>query len=45
MKPLHGLRILDLAAAQGHRTWRVRPALGKGALPLLLWRAWRMRAA
>lgn len=40
-----GLRILDLAAAQGHRTWRVRPALGKGALPLLLWRAWRMRAA
>lgn len=34
-----GLRILDKIAATGHRTWQIRPTLGKADLPLLLWRA------
>lgn len=36
-----GLRILDKIAAIGHRSWRQRPTLGKGDLPLLVWRAVR----
>ncbi len=37
-----GLRILDKIAATGHRSWQLRPTLGKADLPLLLWRAvWR----
>jgi squalene synthase HpnC len=34
-----GLRILDKIAATGHRTWKIRPTLGKADLPVLLWRA------
>lgn len=34
-----GLRVLDKIAASGHRSWQQRPTLGKGDLPLLLWRA------
>jgi hydroxysqualene synthase len=34
-----GLRILDKIAALDHATWRSRPRLGKGDIPLLLWRA------
>ena len=34
-----GLRILDKIAAMDHATWRSRPRLGKGDIPLLLWRA------
>ena len=36
-----GLRILDKIEASGHRSWKIRPTLGKGDLPLLLWRAAR----
>lgn len=38
-----GLRILDKIAAMNHESWRQRPRLGLPDLPLLLWRAWRMR--
>lgn len=38
-----GLRILDKIAAIDHRSWQQRPTLGKGDLPLLLWRALLMR--
>ncbi|MBL8390233.1 MAG: squalene synthase HpnC [Hydrogenophaga sp.] len=34
-----GLRILDKIAAEGHRSWLIRPTLGKADLPLLLWRS------
>jgi squalene synthase HpnC len=34
-----GLRILDKIEAIDHRTWIVRPTLGKGDLPRLAWRA------
>lgn len=34
-----GLRILDKIAATGHRSWRLRPTVGKRDLPVLLWRA------
>lgn len=39
-----GLRILDQIERLQHRTWRSRPKLGAADLPLLLWRALRMRA-
>ena len=39
-----GLRILDRIEQLQHRTWRSRPKLGPADLPLLLWRAARMRA-
>lgn len=38
-----GLRLLDHIAALGHASWRRRPTLRAADLPLLLWRAWRMR--
>ena len=38
-----GLRILDKIEAMGYQSWRRRPTLGPADLPLLLWRAWRMR--
>ena len=38
-----GLRILDKIEAMNHESWRQRPRLGLPDLPLLLWRAWRMR--
>lgn len=34
-----GLRILDKIEASGHRSWQIRPKLGKADLPVLLWRA------
>lgn len=34
-----GLRILDKIAAMGHRSWLLRPTVGKADAPLLLWRA------
>ena len=37
-----GLRIAEKIRAMNHATWRGRPKLGKGDIPLLLWRAWRM---
>lgn len=37
-----GLRIAEKIRAMNHATWRGRPTLGKGDIPLLLWRAWRM---
>jgi squalene synthase HpnC len=37
-----GLRIAEKIQAMNHATWRRRPTLGKGDIPLLLWRAWRM---
>lgn len=37
-----GLRIAEKMRSMNHATWRGRPTLGKGDLPLLLWRAWRM---
>ncbi len=40
-----GLRILDKIVALDYETWRVRPKLGLMELPLLLWRAWRMKHA
>ena len=39
-----GLRIAEKIQAMNHATWRGRPTLGKGDIPLLLWRAWRMSA-
>lgn len=39
-----GLLILDQIERLQHRTWRHRPKLGAADLPLLLWRALRMRA-
>lgn len=39
-----GLRILDKLASGGHRPWAMRPRLRSWDLPLLVWRAWRMRA-
>lgn len=39
-----GLLILERAAALRHRTWQSRPRLHSRDLPLLLWRAWRMRS-
>ncbi|MDR7304952.1 squalene synthase HpnC [Rhodoferax saidenbachensis] len=39
-----GLRILDKIAALDHRTLNQRPVLRAWDFPLLLWRAWRMRA-
>jgi squalene synthase HpnC len=36
-----GLRILDKIEAGGHRSWKIRPTLGKADLPVLLWRAAR----
>ena len=38
-----GLRILDRIVALNYESWRVRPKLGLTDLPLLLWRAWRMK--
>ncbi len=38
-----GLRILDKIKAIEHRSWLQRPTLGWCDLPLLAWRAWRMR--
>lgn len=39
-----GLRILDKIAALDYRTLGQRPVLRAWDFPLLLWRAWRMRA-
>lgn len=38
-----GLRILERIAAMQYRTLRQRPVLRAIDLPLMLWRAWRMR--
>jgi squalene synthase HpnC len=38
-----GLRILDKIEAMNFQSWRQRPTLSLADLPLLLWRAWRMR--
>lgn len=38
-----GLRLLDHIARGGHTSWRQRPKLRASDLPLLMWRAWRMR--
>jgi squalene synthase HpnC len=38
-----GLRILEKMQHMNHATWRARPSIGKADLPLLLWRACRMR--
>lgn len=38
-----GLRLLDLIAKGGHTSWRQRPTLRALDLPVLAWRAWRMR--
>jgi hydroxysqualene synthase len=38
-----GLRILDKIEAIQHRTWAQRPTVGKLDLPLMVWRAVRMR--
>ena len=38
-----GLRILDKIEAIQHRTWAQRPTVGKLDLPLMAWRAVRMR--
>ena len=38
-----GLRILDKIAALNHESWCVRPRINLIDLPVLLWRAWRMR--
>ena len=38
-----GLRILEKIEAVGHASLVTRPALSGWDLPLLLWRAWRMR--
>ena len=37
-----GLRILELIEAMDHRSVERRPVVGRGDLPRLLWRAWRM---
>lgn len=34
-----GLRILDKIGAIHHRSWQIRPTVGKADVPLLLWRA------
>ena len=34
-----GLRILEKMRAMNYATWRARPRLGRGDVPLLLWRA------
>ena len=39
-----GLLILDQIERLQHRTWRSRPKLGAADLPVLLWRALRMRS-
>jgi squalene synthase HpnC len=39
-----GLRILEKIRRMDHATLKHRPALGRRDAPLLLWRAWRMRA-
>lgn len=39
-----GLRIVEKMQRMNHATWRSRPRLGKGDIPVLLWRAWRMPA-
>jgi squalene synthase HpnC len=39
-----GLRILEKMRLMDHATLNHRPALGGRDVPLLLWRAWRMRA-
>ena len=38
-----GLRILDKIEALNFATWRTRPKLGLLDVPVMLWRAWRMR--
>ncbi len=38
-----GLRILDKIEALQFATWRKRPTLGLLDMPLILWRAWRMK--
>ena len=38
-----GLRILDLLAAGGHRSWQQRPKLSRSDVALLSWRAMTMR--
>ncbi len=38
-----GLRILDKIEALHFATWRQRPKLGWLDVPVILWRAWRMR--
>ena len=38
-----GLRILDKIGNLNHCTWRQRPTLGSADVPLMLWRALRMR--
>lgn len=40
-----GLRILEKIASGGHACLTRRPTLGALDLPVLAWRAWRMRAA
>ncbi len=39
-----GLRILDLLAAGGHRSWQQRPKLSRSDVALMSWRAMTMRA-
>ncbi|MFM8610373.1 MAG: squalene synthase HpnC [Burkholderiaceae bacterium] len=38
-----GLRVAERIAQGGHRSLSQRPTVGKADLPVLLWRAWRMR--
>ncbi len=38
-----GLRVLDHIENLQHRTWQMRPQLGARDLPLLIWRAFRMK--
>jgi squalene synthase HpnC len=40
-----GLRVLERMARMDHATLAARPKLAASDVPLLLWRAWRMRAA
>ncbi len=42
---LGGRSVLDQAVARGTTLWHDRPALGRGHLPRLAWRAWRWSAA
>ncbi|MDO4724801.1 MAG: squalene synthase HpnC [Comamonadaceae bacterium] len=37
-----GLRILEKIEASGYANYHRRPSIGRGDVPLLLWRAWRM---
>lgn len=39
-----GLRIVEKMQAMNHATWRQRPTVGRRDIPVLLWRAWCMRA-